>query len=108
MSEAVRTMMRMDAEVAQEAAAQADAGFLSAPGDTAVVRAAGWERGGVLLSRVAVRCVQRAVRRDSVAFESGQIESGADFCGALSLRGAGRVRLGLHECAGIEIAGHDS
>ena len=28
MSEAVRTMMRMDAEAAQEAAAQADAGFL--------------------------------------------------------------------------------
>jgi len=28
MSEAVRTMMRMDAEVAQEAAAQGDAGFL--------------------------------------------------------------------------------
>src|SRR5216683_364440 len=31
-----------------------------------------------------------------------------DFCGALSLRGAGRLRLGLHECAGIEIAGDDS
>src|SRR5260370_30132553 len=31
-----------------------DAGFLSAPGDTAVVWAAGWESGGVLLSRVAV------------------------------------------------------
>jgi len=28
MSEAVRTMMRMDAEAAQETAAQADAGFL--------------------------------------------------------------------------------
>src|SRR5216683_168394 len=31
-----------------------DAGFLSAPGDTAVLWAAGWERGGVLLSRMAV------------------------------------------------------
>src|SRR6266568_2127075 len=83
MSEAVRTMMRMDAEAAQETAAQADAGFLwdfwypaarsteirgqnlrgesfcdarfvPAPGDTAVVRAARWKSGGVLLPRMAV------------------------------------------------------
>src|SRR5882762_5374609 len=39
-----------------------DAGFLSAPGDTAVLWAAGWESGGVLLPRMAVRCFQRAVR----------------------------------------------
>src|SRR6267378_5406375 len=32
-----------------------DAGFLPAPGDAAFVRAAGWESGGVLLSRMAIR-----------------------------------------------------
>src|SRR5206468_3310014 len=64
---------------------------------TAVVRTARRQSGGVLLPRVAVRCVQRAVRGDSIALQPGQAESGADLCGALSLRRARRVCLGLYE-----------
>src|SRR5258707_1456164 len=94
-----------------------DAGFLSASRDSAVVREARWESCGVLLSRMAVRCLLGAMCGDSVAFEPGQAEGGADFCGALSVRGAGRLRLGLYEFwrpqsgrqrAGNEIGGDDS
>jgi hypothetical protein len=62
-----------------------DAGFVSAPGDSAFVWAARWQSRGVLLPRMAVRCVQRTVRRDSFAFQPGQTKSGTDFCGALSV-----------------------
>src|SRR5882762_2998957 len=48
-----------------------DAGFLPAPGDTAFVWAAGWESGGVLLSRMAVRFLLGTVLGDSFAFEPG-------------------------------------
>src|SRR5207302_2386319 len=82
-----------------------DARFLSAPGDTAVIRAARGESGGVLLSRMAFRCVQRAVRGDSIAFGPGQAEGGAHFCGTFSVRRAGRLRLGFYEWSWSASAG---
>src|SRR5258708_28141795 len=66
---------------------------------------------------MAVRCLLGAMCGDSVAFEPGQAEGGADFCGAVSVGGAGRLRLGLYEFwrpqsgrqrAGNEIGGDDS
>ncbi len=91
MSEAVRTMMRMDAEAAQESATQADAGFLwdfwypavrsaeirghklvtAMLLEVPLVLGTGWESGGVLLSRMAVRCLLGTVLGDSFAFEPG-------------------------------------
>jgi len=152
MSEAVRTMMRMDAEAAQETAAQVDAGFLwdfwyPAARSTEIrgqklvkamllevplvlaepprgkflrcgilVRTEGYrfrmggstEKWWSAATRMAVRCLQRTMRGDSVALQPGQAEGGADFCGALSLRGTRRIRLGLYECSGDEAAGEDS
>src|SRR5262249_50416737 len=40
--------------------------------------------------------MQRTVRGDSVADQPGQIKGGTDFCRALSVRGARRLRLGVH------------
>jgi len=151
MSEAVRTMMRMDAEAAPETLPHADAGFLwdfwyPAVRSTAITgqklvtamllevplvlgRTAEGKvlRCGILVRTGDTRLMGGSTEKwwsavttggdsmlaagsalRSFAFESGQIESGAHFCGALSLRGAGRIRLGLHEYPGDAAAGDDS
>src|SRR6266478_3516059 len=65
-----------------------DARFVSAPGDSTFVWPTGRRNCRVLLSRMAFRRVQRAMRGDSFADEPGQAESGAHFCWTLSMRRA--------------------
>src|SRR5439155_1952639 len=76
--------------------------------DSAFLRAARWESRRVLLPRMAVRCMQRAVRGDPIAFQPGQAESRAHFCGTFSLRRTRRLRLGFYERTRDANAGKDS
>src|SRR5271165_823896 len=51
--------------------------------------------------------MQRAVRRDSFVDQPGQVEGGADFCWALSLRRARWIFLDLHGRFGSTCGGDD-